>query len=92
MASAFVVIKVENREVEKVYADLLALSEVTEAHVIDGIYEVFLLVSTETMSAIEELVQKQIEQIEGVISTLTLIILDPDSKSTSEEIPLATAI
>lgn len=92
MASAFVVIKVENREVEKVYADLVALSEVTEAHVIDGIYEVFLLVSTETMSAIEELVQKQIEQIEGVISTLTLIILDPDSKSTSEEIPFAIAI
>ncbi len=87
MASAFVIIKVENREVEEVHADLEALPEVTEAYVISGVYEIFTIVHTETMPAIEKLVQAQIEHIKGVISTLTLIILEPDPQDTPEDIP-----
>jgi DNA-binding Lrp family transcriptional regulator len=87
MASAFVIIKVENREVEEVHADLEVLPEVTEAYVISSVYEIFTIVHTETMPAIEKLVQEQIEHIKGVISTLTLIILEPDPPDTPEDIP-----
>ena len=87
MASAFVILKVENREVEEVHAEVEALPEVTEAHVISGVYEIFTMIHTETMHAIEKLVQEQIEHIEGVSSTLTLIILEPDPQEAPEDIP-----
>ena len=87
MASAFVIIKVENREVGEVYGEVEVIPEVTEAHVISGVYEIFTMVHTETMPAIEKLVQEQIERIEGVISTLILIILEPEPLEGPEDIP-----
>jgi len=87
MASAFILLKVENREVEEVHAEVDALPEVTEAYVINGVYEVFTVVHTDTMPAIEELVKEQIEHIEGVSSTLTLIILEPEPEEAPEDIP-----
>lgn len=87
MASAFVILKVENREVEEVHAEVEALPEVTEAHVISGVYEILTMIHTETMPAIEKLVQEQIEHIEGVSSTLTLIILETEPQEIPEDIP-----
>jgi len=87
MASAFVLLKVENREVEEVHAEVEAFPEVTEAYVINGVYEVFTVVHTETMPAIETLVQEQIEKIDGVSSTLTLIILEPEPEEVPEDVP-----
>ena len=87
MASAFVLLKVENREVEEVHGEVEALPEVTEAYVINGVYEIFTMVHTDSMPAIEALVQKQIEHIKGVSSTLTLIILEPEPEEAPEDIP-----
>ena len=87
MASAFVLLKVENREVEEVHAEVEALPGVTEAYLISGVYEVFTMVHTDTMPAIEALVQKQIERIKGVSSTLTLIILELEPEEAPEDIP-----
>ncbi|MBC8225506.1 Lrp/AsnC ligand binding domain-containing protein [Candidatus Bathyarchaeota archaeon] len=87
MASAFVLLKVENREVAEVHAEVEALPGVTEAYVISGVYEVFTMVHTDTMPAIEALVHKQIERIKGVSSTLTLIILEPEPEEAPEDIP-----
>jgi DNA-binding Lrp family transcriptional regulator len=87
MASAFILLKVENREVEEVYREVDALPEVAEAYVINGVYEVLTVVHTETMPAIEELVKEQIEHIEGVSSTLTLIILESEPEITPEDVP-----
>ena len=87
MASAFVLLKVENREVEEVHEEVEALSEVTEAYMINGVYEVFIMVHTDSMPAIEAFVKAQIEHIEGVSSTLTLIILEPEAEEAPEDIP-----
>jgi DNA-binding Lrp family transcriptional regulator len=87
MASAFVLLKVENREVEEVHGEVDALHEVIEAYVINGVYEVFTMVHTDSMPAIEKLVKEQIEHIEGVSSTLTLIILEPEPEEAPEDIP-----
>jgi anthranilate phosphoribosyltransferase len=87
MASAFVLLKIENREVVEVHGEVEALPEVTEAHVISGVYEVFTMVHTDTMPAIEALVKEQIERIKGVSSTLTLIILEPEPEEAPDDIP-----
>ncbi len=87
MASAFVLLKVENRDVVEVHGEVEALPEVTEAHVISGVYEVFAMVHTDTMPAIEALVHEQIERITGVSSTLTLIVLEPEPEEVPEDIP-----
>ncbi len=52
MASAFVLLKVENREVEEVHGEVDALHEVIEAYVINGVYEVFTMIHTDSMPAI----------------------------------------
>ena len=87
MASAFVLLKIENRKVVEVHGEVEALPEVTEAHVISGVYEVFTMVHTDTMPAIEALVKEQIERIKGVSSTLTLIILEPEPEEAPDDIP-----
>jgi len=87
MASAFVLLKIENREVVEVHGEVEALPEVTEAHVISGVYEVFTMVHTDIMPAIEALVKEQIERIKGVSSTLTLIILEPEPEEAPDDIP-----
>jgi DNA-binding Lrp family transcriptional regulator len=87
MASAFVLVKVENREVVEVHGEVEALPEVTEAYVISGVFEVFTMVHTDTMPAIEALVNEQIERIKGVSSTLTLIILETEPEEAPEDIP-----
>ena len=87
MASAFVLLKVENREVEEVHLEVDALPEVNEAYVINSVYEIFTIVHTDTMPAIEKLVKEQLEHIEGISSTLTLIILEPEPEEAPEDIP-----
>ena len=87
MASAFVLLKVENREAEEVHLEVDALPEVNEAYVINGVYEIFTIVHTDTMPAIEKLVKEQLEHIEGISSTLTLIILEPEPEEAPEDIP-----
>jgi DNA-binding Lrp family transcriptional regulator len=87
MASAFVLLKVENREVEEVHVEVDALPEVTEAYVIKSVYEVFTIVHTDTMLAIKELVKDKLNHIQGVSSTLTLIILEPEPEEAPEDIP-----
>ncbi len=87
MASAFVLLKVENREAREVHGEVEALAEVTQAYVINGVYEVFTMVHTDSLPALEALVQKQIESINGVSSTLTLIVLESEPEEVPEDIP-----
>jgi DNA-binding Lrp family transcriptional regulator len=87
MANAFVLLKVENREVEEVHSEVEALPEVTEAYVINGVYEIFTMIHTDTMPAIEALVQDNMDKIEGVTSSLTLIILEPEPEEAPEDVP-----
>jgi Lrp/AsnC family leucine-responsive transcriptional regulator len=87
MASAFVLLKVENREVEEVYTEVEALPDVVECHKISGVYEILTHIQTETMPAIEKVVQDQIEKIQGITSTLTLIVLELEPQEVSDDIP-----
>jgi DNA-binding Lrp family transcriptional regulator len=87
MASAFVLLKVENREVDEVYAEVEVLPEVIDCHKISGVYEILTHIQTETMPAIEKVVQNHIEKIKGVTSTLLLIVLELEPQEISDDIP-----
>jgi DNA-binding Lrp family transcriptional regulator len=81
MASAFVLIKVENGDVETIRESLEAMSEVKEHYSVQGMYEIFSRVEAETITDLQEHVSSTIDKIEGVNTTLTLIVIDAESEA-----------
>ena len=78
MASAFVLIKVDDDTVEEVISGLEALPEVSEAYAVAGMYDIFSKVHTEEMTELQEFVSSKIDKLDRVDTTLTLIIIDPE--------------
>ncbi len=86
MASAFVLIKVENGDVEEIRKQLEEMPEVKEHYSVHGMYEIFSRVEAETITDLQEHVNSTIDKIEGVNTTLTLIIIDPESEATESDV------
>jgi DNA-binding Lrp family transcriptional regulator len=78
MASAFVLIKVDDDAVEEVKNSLEAMPEVVEAYAVAGMYEIFSRVHTDEMTELQEFVSSTIDKLDKVDKTLTLIIIDPE--------------
>jgi len=78
MASAFVLIKVEDGDVEEIRKNLEEMPEVKEHYSVHGMYEVLSLVGSETITDLQNHVSSTIDKINGVSTTLTLIIIDPE--------------
>ena len=78
MASAFILIKVEDNAVEEVQNSLEALPEVKEAYAVAGMYDIFSKVHTNEMTELQEFVSSMIDKLDKVDTTLTLIIIDPE--------------
>jgi DNA-binding Lrp family transcriptional regulator len=88
LATAFVLLIVENRGISEVLQEIKDLPEVKEAYTTHGMYEIFTRIETDTMPSLQELVSETIEKIEGIASALTLIILEPEEeKPTKAPIP-----
>ena len=83
MASAIVLIKVEDG-VEGVLGGLEAMPEVREAYATHGMYEIFSLVHSETITDLQEYVSSTIDTMEGISTTMTLIIIDPEPEERAE--------
>lgn len=81
MASAFVLIKVEDAAVEEVQNSLESMPEVVEAYAVHGMYEVFSRVHTDEIPDLQEFVSSTIDKLEKVDTTLTLIIIDPEPEA-----------
>jgi DNA-binding Lrp family transcriptional regulator len=81
MASAFVLLKVENGDVETIRESLEAMLEVKEHYSVQGMYEIFTRVEAETITDLQEHVSSTIDKIEGVNTTLTLIVIDAESEA-----------
>ena len=78
MASAFVLIKVEEGAVEEVQSGLESMPEVVESYAVHGMYEVFSKVHTDEMPDLQEFVSSTIDKMDKVDTTLTLIVIDPE--------------
>ena len=87
MASAFVLIKVDDDAVEEAMNSLEAMPEVIEAYAVAGMYEIFSRVHTDEMPGLQEFVSSTIDKLDRVNTTLTLIIIDPEPEETETSAP-----
>jgi DNA-binding Lrp family transcriptional regulator len=85
MASAFVLIKVEDGDVEEIRKKLGEMPEIVEHYETHGMYEIFSLIHSETITDLQEHVSSTIDKINGVNTTLTLIIIDPEPEDDVSE-------
>lgn len=75
MATAFVLINVEIGSEDEVLRSLKPISEVKEAHLVYGVYDIIARIETETMQELKDAVSWKIRRVDKVRSTLTMIVV-----------------
>ena len=75
MATAYVLINVEIGSEEEVLRNLDPISEVKEAHLVYGVYDIIAVIETETMQELKDTVSWKIRRLDKVRSTLTMIVV-----------------
>jgi len=75
LATAFVLINVEIGSEDEVLRSLKPISEVKEAHLVYGVYDIIALIETETMQELKDAVSWKIRRVDKVRSTLTMIVV-----------------
>ncbi len=75
MATAYVLINVEIGSEEEVLRSLDPISEVKEAHLAYGVYDIIAVIETETMQELKDTVSWKIRRLDKVRTTLTMIVV-----------------
>ena len=75
MAMAYVLINVEIGADDEVLRSLRPISEVKEAHLVYGVYDIIARIETETMQELKDAVSWKIRRLDKVRSTLTMIVV-----------------
>ena len=75
MATAYVLINVEIGSEEEILRNLEPISEVKEAHLVYGVYDIIAIIETETMQELKDTVSWKIRRLDKVRSTLTMIVV-----------------
>ena len=75
MATAYILINVEIGAEGEVLKSLKPVSEIKEAHLVYGVYDIIARVETETMQELKNTVSWKIRRIDKVRSTLTMIVV-----------------
>jgi len=75
LATAFVLINVEIGSEDEVLRSLKPISEVKEAHLVYGVYDIIARIETETMQELKDAVSWKIRRVDKVRSTLTMIVI-----------------
>jgi DNA-binding Lrp family transcriptional regulator len=73
---AFVLINTEIGSEDEVQDALTRISNVKEAHVVYGVYDVVAKVEAESLEKLKEVVTWNIRRLNRVRSTLTMIVMD----------------
>lgn len=76
MATAYILINTEVASEEEVLEQLKQLSEVKEAHLVYGIYDLIAKVEADTLEELKQGVTKHLRGLEKVRSTMTMICVD----------------
>jgi DNA-binding Lrp family transcriptional regulator len=76
MPLAFVLINAEIGAEEAVLKKLSKSSNVTEAFIVYGVYDIVAKVQAESLSKLKEVITWQIRRIDNVRSTLTMIVTE----------------
>jgi DNA-binding Lrp family transcriptional regulator len=73
---AFVLINTEIGSEDEVQDALIRISNVKEAHVVYGVYDVVAKVEAESLEKLKEVVTWSIRRLNRVRSTLTMIVME----------------
>ncbi len=74
MPSAVVLINTETGKESKVLRELCAMREVESAYLVYGVYDLVIKVTTESMESLESFLMQRVRSLQGIKTTLTLII------------------
>jgi len=75
LATAFVLINAEIGAEAEVLKELKNISEVKEAHMVYGVYDIIARVETDTMQELKDVISWKIRRLDKVRSTLTMIVV-----------------
>jgi DNA-binding Lrp family transcriptional regulator len=75
LATAYVLINVEIGSEEEILRNLDPISDVKEAHLVYGVYDIIARIETETMQELKDTVSWKIRRLDKVRSTLTMIVV-----------------
>jgi len=73
---AFVMMNAEVGSEQEVLKKLKKIAEVKEAYLVYGVYDIVAKVEAETMKKLREVIASKIRGIDGVRSTLTMIVIE----------------
>ncbi len=75
MATAFVLIKTDLSAKTDVITELKIIEQVKEAHRIYGVYDIIARVEADTMVDLKNIISGKVRGLNGVRSTITMIVL-----------------
>ncbi|HID05332.1 MAG TPA: Lrp/AsnC family transcriptional regulator [Candidatus Caldiarchaeum subterraneum] len=75
MPMAFVLINTEIGAEEEVIGELRKISNVREAYVVYGVYDIIAKVEADSMDKLKEIVSWRIRRLDKVRSTLTMLVV-----------------
>lgn len=75
MTLAYITITTEVGGEKEVMDSLSAIPEVKEVHEVYGVYDLIVRVETDRMSELKEALGEKIRSLDGVRSTLTMIVI-----------------
>ncbi len=76
MPMAFVLINAEIGSEDAVVKELKAVTNVKEAYMVYGVYDIVAKVSADTMDKLKEIITWKIRRLNKVKSTLTMIVIE----------------
>ncbi|MHA2330827.1 MAG: Lrp/AsnC family transcriptional regulator [Candidatus Hodarchaeales archaeon] len=75
MPGAYVLINAEVGAEDAVLERVLSVSNVKEAYVVYGVYDIICRVEAETMTKLKDIITEKIRKVDLVRSTLTMILM-----------------
>jgi DNA-binding Lrp family transcriptional regulator len=79
--TAFVLVNTDMKSENRVLRALKKIDSVKEAYNLYGTYDILAKIETKTMSELTQIVTRRIRKIDGVRSTLTMVVSDETTKA-----------
>lgn len=75
MHSAFVLMNAELGKENHIVSEIKKIANVTEVYPVYGVYDVLMVIESDTMENLRETITSKIRKLDGIKSTLTMIIV-----------------
>lgn len=75
MPSAFVLMNAELGKELQIVNEIKKISRVKEVYPVYGVYDVLMIIESDSMESLREAITDQVRKLDGIKSTLTMIIV-----------------